>query len=220
LRKNNNCNKIINNYSLINNKKIISHNHNKSLYNQNTEIFNHFIKKMNNSESAKFFIKNNDIKDFNKNSNKKNLTNYNKRYHLITNYNTNLNKAKKNRHKKEIKNNLIIHHLRSESSDKGGFAKIIRELKINRSNDNIINRSINKDNTNHGLSKKFIVAQDNWRKNYFATVIQKIFRGYQLRKSDYKKNFKIQYILKKELKIINIYIVVHFIIGNILQKII
>lgn len=40
------------------------------------------------------------------------------------------------------------------------------------------------------LSSKFIKAQDNWRKNYFATFIQKIYRGYFYRKYNFISNKK------------------------------
>jgi hypothetical protein len=58
------------------------------------------------------------------------------------------------------------------------LGQIIEELNSNK---------INKDN--NGLTKKFIEAQNNWRKNYFAIVIQKIYRGYHFR-----KNYKIFFI--------------------------
>lgn len=176
LKKDKDNNNTLSSYNLINYKKSIIHRHTKSLYNQNTEIFSHLIKDMNNSENINLIMNNNGMKGVNKNANKKNIYNYanndNKNY-LITNCNKNINKLKKNKHKNELKNNLINHHQR-ESSEKEGLTKIIKDVKIS-------------DNKDYGLSRKFINAQNKWRKNYFATVIQKIYRGYSLRKSDYRK---------------------------------
>ena len=45
----------------------------------------------------------------------------------------------------------------------------------------INNRTIKSKKKNSKLSKKFIEAQSNWRKNYYATFIQKMFRGFYFR---------------------------------------
>ena len=58
-----------------------------------------------------------------------------------------------------------------------------------------ININIDTDKT---ISTKFIKAQEKWKKNYFATVIQKIFRGYLFRNVKLRKN-----VLKSNL---NVYI--------------
>ena len=76
---------------------------------------------------------------------------------------------------KELKNNLINSY-REPINSKGGIIKIIEELKMDK------NSNDNNNLYNSGLSRKFIDAQNNWRKNYFATVIQKLYRGYNFRK--------------------------------------
>ena len=193
------CDKINNNnfngYTISNYKKNIVHRHTKSSFNQDTQLLSYFKKDMNNSENINLIDNNNknEIKDnYIKNNKKNNYLNYSTKFNMnrntLTNKNTKLNKIHKNK-KNEIKNNLINHN--RENSDKGGLIKIIEELKIN-----------NKEKKSSGLTNKFINAQNNWRKNYFATVIQKIFRGYHFRKSDYKqkysnKNINSIYIRKK-----------------------
>lgn len=46
------------------------------------------------------------------------------------------------------------------------------------------------DKMNNIKNKKFIIAQNKWKNDYFAIIIQKIFRGYFFRKNfeKYKKN--------------------------------
>ena len=43
------------------------------------------------------------------------------------------------------------------------------------------------------VSKKFLIAQEKWRINYYATIIQKIFRGYFYRTYIYNKKRKYTY---------------------------
>ena len=175
-----------NGYTISNYKKNIAHRHTKSSFNQNIQLLTRFNKDMNNTENINLIDNNkyNEIKDnYIKNHKKNNINNYlnystkfNMNRNTVTNKSSKLNKINKDKKQNEIKGGLI-HHNR-EYSDKGGLIKIIEELKIN-----------NKDKNNCGLSQKFIDAQNNWRKNYFATVIQKIYRGYIFRKSDYKKKY-------------------------------
>jgi len=153
------------------------HTHTKSLYNQDTQLLTYFIKDINNNENINIIDndKNEKKLNINKNDNPNNINNY---YYYITKFkfikkDKNINKITK--YKKSIKSDLINH--KKESSDKGNLEKIIEELKLN--NNNIDNK--------YGLTKKFIIAQNNWRLNYFASVIQKIYRGYSFRKQDYKK---------------------------------
>ena len=74
-----------------------------------------------------------------------------------------------------IKNDLINSYRESNMS-KNSLGQIIEELKSE-----FRNNSNNQNNI--GLTKKFIDAQNNWRRNYFATVIQKLFRGHYFRKN-------------------------------------
>ena len=74
---------------------------------------------------------------------------------------------------------------REPNKTKDGLDQIIEELK-SESRNSIDSFS------NIGLTKKFIDAQNNWRKNYFATVIQKLFRGYY-----YRKNYHYNKLNKK-----------------------
>ena len=73
--------------------------------------------------------------------------------------------------KSETLRNDLINSYREPINMKNGLVNIIEELK-----------SENKKRET-GLTKKFIEAQNNWRKNYFATVIQKIYRGFIFRKN-------------------------------------
>ena len=87
----------------------------------------------------------------------------------------NLQSRKKNDKKDFIKNDLINSYRESNMS-KNCLGQIIEELKSE-----FRNNSNNQNNI--GLTKKFIDAQNNWRRNYFATVIQKLFRGHYFRKN-------------------------------------
>jgi len=195
-KKINSVNKL-NGYFISNYKNNIVHRHTKSLYNQETILLTYLIKDMNNSETINF-IDNNKKLSVNKNNKINNINNYNTKSNYIKNDNNNninrVNKLNKiTKYKKSFKSDLIKH--KREYSDKGSLVKIIDELKLN------INNNSDSDN-NNGLTKKFIIAQNNWRMNYFATVIQKIYRGYCIRKKDYKKKFNINninqvYIRKK-----------------------
>lgn len=60
-----------------------------------------------------------------------------------------------------------------------------------------INKKFNKIEDNITI-KKFKIAQDKWKNDYFAKIIQKIFRGYYFRKNFEKnKNCQILYHKKK-----------------------
>ena len=71
---------------------------------------------------------------------------------------------------------------------------------------NIFTSFLGEENMYGYMSKKFINAQHNWMKNYFANFIQKIFRGYIFRKNskilkNYKKfdpNVNIKIIIRDE----------------------
>ena len=151
-------------YNLSNYKKNISHKYSKSTFNyDNTEN----IKDKNNVKKC--------IK-INYRNNINNYANYRTKYNINRNQNKIINKLNELNNKNKLKKNLI--NKNKANREKLGIVKIIEELKLNC-------------NTNkNGLSKKFIDAQNNWRKNYFATVIQKIYRGYSVRKSDYKNKLK------------------------------
>ena len=87
----------------------------------------------------------------------------------------NFQSRQKNDKKDFIKNDLINSYRESNMS-KNSLGQIIEELKSE-----FRNNSNNQNNI--GLTKKFIDAQNNWRRNYFATVIQKLFRGHYFRKN-------------------------------------
>ena len=122
-----------------------------------------------NIENIKNKIKINKVNNINNYSNYSSKNNINKNNKIIYKLN------ELNRHKNKLKKNLI--NKNKACKEKLGIIKIIEELKLNCNN-------------NNGLSKKFIDAQNNWRKNYFATVIQKVYKGYSFRKYDYKKKLK------------------------------
>ena len=179
-----NNNNNLNGYSINNYKHNIAHRHTKSSFNQEAHLLTNFMKDSNKNENINYKNNQKGNKYSNKRSIINNNSNYNTKNNLIKNKDRKTNKTQKNT---KYKMNLSKHN--REHSDKGGLIKIIDELKIN-----------NYDNA--GLTKKFINAQNNWRKNYFATVIQKIYRGYSLRKSNYRekysnKNINSIYIRKK-----------------------
>lgn len=166
-------------FNLTNYKRFIIHRQTKSSFFQDPQVLTHIFKDMNNTEiENKLNKNNNEQKENHKNTNVNNINNYSN-YNSKLNFFKNKNTNKINRNclfKKEIQKNLVIKNNR-ENKDKEGLIKLKEELKIN-------------NNQNCGLTKKFVDAQNNWRKNYFATVIQKIYRGYVFRKSDYKKRIK------------------------------
>ena len=187
--KNNNISINTNNYNNI--KRNIIHRHTKSSFIQGTNIFlnklikdlsmtninnnlnlnNNELSYINNKNSQKKIFLNNYVNDNTKmsvnNSNKK-------RNNKIVNQ-LNKNKIKNSQssqmQKSETLRNDLIKSYREPINIKNGLVNIIEELK-----------SENKKSEN-GLTKKFIEAQNNWRKNYFATVIQKIYRGFIFRKN-------------------------------------
>ena len=172
------CNKInkiniLNTYSINSYKKNIVHRKTKLSFIQDTQLSSNFTKDMNITENINY-IGDNELKEnYKKDNYMDNLTNYYNRYK--NNRHLKINRINfMNNNKKSIDKNLPAH--KREQSDKGGLVKVIEELKLSK-----------KEKENCGLTIKFIDAQNNWRKNYFATVIQKIFRGYWFRKSDLKK---------------------------------
>ena len=200
-----NSNTIINtnNNSNINLKKNIIHRHTKSSFIQGTNLLllnkytkdigtpninnNNFINNEINSinfiHSSKISL-NNFIND-NKRISANNISD-NKRNKKVD-YKLNKNKIKNieipSKEKKDVKINLIKSFREPINNKEDGLIQIKEELKA----------SI-KSNDNTGLSKKFIEAQNNWRKNYFAILIQTIFRGYYFRKKYNKKNLSIKSI--------------------------
>ena len=143
---------------------------NGNLYNNESQQ-----KKMNKGKknpSNNFFDYNTKITSGNKNKKDRNEK-------IIDNLNKdkiqNIQSKQKNDKKDFIKNDLINSYRESNMS-KNSLGQIIEELKSE-----FRNNSNNQNNI--GLTKKFIDAQNNWRRNYFATVIQKLFRGHYFRKN-------------------------------------
>ena len=143
---------------------------NGNLYNNESQQ-----KKMNKGKknpSNNFFDYNTKITSGNKNKKDRNdkiMNNLNN--DVIQNFQS----RQKNDKKDFIKNDLINSYRESNMS-KNSLGQIIEELKSE-----FRNNSNNQNNI--GLTKKFIDAQNNWRRNYFATVIQKLFRGHYFRKN-------------------------------------
>ena len=152
---------------------------NGNLYNNESQQ-----KKMNKGKknpSNNFFDYNTKITSGNKNKKDRNdkiMNNLNN--DVIQNFQS----RQKNNKKDFIKNDLINSYRESNMS-KNSLGQIIEELKSE-----FRNNSNNQNNI--GLTKKFIDAQNNWRRNYFATVIQKLFRGHYFRKkyNNYNLNEK------------------------------
>ena len=75
-------------------------------------------------------------------------------------------------------------------------------IKLNKKKPEKIIEAINID-LNLNMSKKFMEAQEKWKNNYFATIIQKIFRGFYFRKITLKNMFhksKLNIYIKKKAK--------------------
>ena len=196
--KNNNMIMSTNNYNN-NIKKNAIHRHTKSSFIQGTNLqLNKLIKDISMTNINNNLL-NNEFNNLNTISKKKkslkNFVNYSTRMGENKRYNTkmlnglNNNKIKnfksiqiETKQNKELNNNLINSY-REPINTKGGIIKIIEELKMDK------NSNDNNNLYNSGLSRKFIDAQNNWRKNYFATVIQKLYRGYNFRKY-YKEFYK------------------------------
>ena len=206
----NDINKTINN----NSKKNIIHRHTKSSFIQEPNLLLNKLIKDNNISNINNNILNNDNNNISISNRKKislnNFMNYNNKINTKNNSNKKRNKKVVSKlNKNNIKNFQSLQMQKSEKKDSlrndlinsyrepinnNTLVKIIEELKLE-----------NKKNEN-GFSKKFIEAQNNWRKNYFATVIQKLYRGYHFRKTynisnkNIKKDFNIKsavYIKKK-----------------------
>ena len=122
-----------------------------------------------NKEFNKIFLLNslNEIKITKKKSFKINIKNINKV--LIKNKST---EKKTSRNKKIIRDKNI--------SDESNLNNLI--------NFNKTERTFEKD-SKFLISSKFIKAQEKWKRNYFATIIQKIYKGYIFRKI-FMKNMK------------------------------
>ena len=156
----------------------------------------------------------------NKANNKSKMNNLHKDY---INYSlTNKKISNTSLHEKEF-NKIILIEPRGtknlKTKQKNYFEKI-NVKKENKSNQNIFHtcennviklnskkpdKIIEKKNIdiNLNVSKKFMEAQEKWKKNYFATIIQKIFRGFYFRnillKSMYHKS-KLNIYIKKKVK--------------------
>ena len=143
---------------------------NGNLYNNESQQKK--INKAKKNPSNNFFDYNTKITSGNKNKKDRNEK-------IIDNLNKdkiqNIQSKQKNDKKDFIKNDLINSYRESNMS-KNSLGQIIEELKYE-----FRNNSNNQNNI--GLTKKFIDAQNNWRRNYFATVIQKLFRGHYFRKN-------------------------------------
>ena len=198
----NNTNNTNNNNLVTNFKKNIIHRHTKSSFIQGsnlllnkinkdmsmTNINNNIYNNLYNNELKENKISLNNFMNNNPRLSASNITNKkinNKSINKFDNINNSKSKIKKiksiqiqTKEKKDIRNNLLNIYPLELNNTKNGLGQIIEEL-----NSNKINRD------NNGLTKKFIEAQNNWRKNYFAIVIQKIYRGYHFR-----KNYKIFFI--------------------------
>ena len=152
---------------------------NGNLYNNESQQKK--INKGKKNPSNNFFDYNTKITSGNKNKKDRNEK-------IIDNLNKdkiqNIQSKQKNDKKDFIKNDLINSYRESNMS-KNSLGQIIEELKSE-----FRNNSNNQNNI--GLTKKFIDAQNIWRRNYFATVIQKLFRGHYFRKNydNYKLNEK------------------------------
>ena len=184
-------------------KKNVIHRHTKSSFIQGTNLL---LMKDTNITYINNNLYNNESQSHQKNMSqgKKNSLNN------FLNYNTKMvagNKNKKNKNekiasklnknriqnfqglqknnKKELIKYDFMNSYREPNKTKDGLDQIIEELK-SESRNSIDSFS------NIGLTKKFIDAQNNWRKNYFATVIQKLFRGYY-----YRKNYHYNKLNKK-----------------------
>ena len=197
--KNNNT--FINTNNLNNLKKNIIHRHTKSSFIQGTNLLlNKLIKDVsmtninnnlynndinnnaNNTQRKKISL--NNYADYNTRMSASNMSNKKTKKKVVSKLNKNKVKnlqslkIPKSDKKDSLKNNLLNSY-RESVNNKDGLNQIIEELK---------SENKNYDYNNNGLSKKFIEAQNIWRKNYFATVIQKLYRGYYFRKNFNKSN--------------------------------
>ena len=184
-------------------KKNVIHRHTKSSFIQGTNLILKKLIKDVNMINVNNNLKSNEFNNNNNMSHRKKITlnnsfNYNTKMNANNTSNKkgnskvvsklNKNKTKINQNlkipksdKKESLKNNLLNSYREPIYTKDGLSQIIEELKSeNKTLDN-----------NNGLSKKFIEAQNIWRKNYFATVIQKIYRGYYFRKNYNKSNINI-----------------------------
>ena len=202
------------NYTIINNNKstnknnntiintnINSHNHNNNITTNLKKNIIHRHTKSSFIQKSNLLLNNKVNKDISMTNLNNNLFNNDARYSVNVNNiinkknenktmnksccNNNNNKTKKFKNiqtQTKSKKNLINNNKYPPSFNiNNSLGKIIEEInpdKISKENNN----------TNNCFSKKFIEAQNNWRKNYFAIVIQKIFKGYLFRKN-YKNLF-------------------------------
>ena len=172
-------------------KKNIIHRHTKSSFIQGSNLLLNKITKDISITNINNNLYNNEFRDINVAHKKKNslndFSNNDTRMSVgniiskkITNKTMNKpcnnNKIKKFKNipkqTKEKKNYINNNKYPTTHNIKDGLSQIIEEL----------NTSKKSNVNNNGLSKKFIEAQNNWRKNYFALVIQRIYRGYLFRK--------------------------------------
>ena len=183
----------VNNANNLKNNAI--HRHTKSSFIQGTNLLLNKFKKDTNITYINGNLYNNESQQKKMNKGKKNPSNN------FFDYNTKItsgNKNKKDRNdkimnnlnndviqnfqsrqkndKKDFIKNDLINSYRESNMSKNSLGQIIEELKSE-----FRNNSNNQNNI--GLTKKFIDAQNNWRRNYFATVIQKLFRGHYFRKN-------------------------------------
>ena len=173
-----------NNNITTNLKKNIIHRHTKSSFIQKSNLLlNNKVNKDISMTNLNNNLFNNDARSSVNVNNIINKKNENKTMNKSCCNNNNKTKKFKNiQTQTKSKKNLINNNKYPPSFNiNNSLGKIIEEInpdKISKENNN----------TNNCFSKKFIEAQNNWRKNYFAIVIQKIFKGYCFRKN-YKNLF-------------------------------
>ena len=102
--------------------------------------------------------------------------------------------------KKELSNNFLNYN--TETTSKNSYKVLPKKNDSESKNEkqknsfctvstNNSDSNVNKKNNENIKSNKFLIAQNKWKKNYFATFIQKVFRGYIFRKMYRNKSFMI-----------------------------
>lgn len=142
------------------------------------------------------------IKIFNKKNNRLSFTNYKKNESIKKDIfnkkiNNKINVKKVIINKKSKKNKIINKkQIQSKESIKNIKSKIISNNGIKQAYNPKRNMSMN----DYLLSKKYITAQNKFKDNYFATIIQKIYKGFIFRKNlSFKHNNKFNKTLNNPL---------------------
>ena len=198
-------------------------NHTNNLSTNKNELFKKIaISKINNQKNRKNInpikdvinISKKNIKQYTEKSdfiqNNSNIDIFNRNNRFNSSLNNNIDKLHINIHNKEFNKITLIKHKaikEQKTETHKNFHTIIKKERkkrlffINKKNSEKKNRKLelNKSqNLEIKMSTKFMKAQEKWKKNYLATVIQKLFRGHFLRKT-FSKN-------KNREKNVNIYI--------------